>query len=355
MGKKCMATITFRFCGNMQELLVLRERLMKTDFIDWAKKNKPALTSKEREEQRIAARLFEKIKENNTIIKKCKSDYYYDGPALQSTFNSEYPNSNDVDADAEIMMKYLPKMFPKNRLGVYIKLYMDKRNMDSLNFEVGFTKELDVVIPILDYRENTFSHEEDGKIAKPIPKELAYCNEFETDFSLYNEKLDAFKLKGNYKGILSDNSYVPASVFRNEKGIIESGKGHIRRTVSIGDFLNENGKTAKEIGKDKVDFTKTVATFNGANPQELEMYRERLSGLYQDPSLSVYLFLDDNIFDTDMLHYDASGDVFTTYSANNKESFEVPGELFKDENGEFVDKQVPFKRNKEYYFVHFTE
>ncbi len=130
-----------------------------------------------------------------------------------------------------------------------------------------------------------------------------YC-----DFEHYLPDTDEFELGEDAVGFGCFGN-IPADEFRNDEGIIDQGDEEF---VEI-----ESDITQEDYGRDAY----------------------------------IYLGTFDNLFITDMDHYDESSDTFTAYQTYYEDTFEVPGEEFKDDNGEFVKKQVPVERDGQYYFV----
>ena len=131
-----------------------------------------------------------------------------------------------------------------------------------------------------------------------------YC-----DFEHYLPDTDEFEMGEDSVGFgLFGN--IPADEFRNDEGII---------VPNVGDeYIElESSITQEEYGRDAY----------------------------------IYFYTFDNLFITDMDHYDESSDTFTAYQTYYDNTFDVPGDKFKDENDEFVKKQVPVERDGQYYFV----
>lgn len=69
-----------------------------------------------------------------------------------------------------------------------------------------------------------------------------------------------------------------------------------------------------------------------------------------DRNAEVSLDALDYLYKTDMKHYKEDIDSFIAFHHIYKKTFKVPADLFRDDNGEFVEKQVPFKRGDDYYY-----
>ena len=126
---------------------------------------------------------------------------------------------------------------------------------------------------------------------------------FDCDFKYYFPDTDEFELDDGF----APCGMISADEFRNENGFIE--------------FENE-------------DEDESIVVQTKVFDRNAEVKLDALDYLYK----------------TDTKHYKEDIDSFIAFHHIYKKTFKVPADLFRDGNGEFVEKQVPFKRGDDYYY-----
>lgn len=321
------------FC-NKDELTTLSETIDEISFIEWEKENgKTELTNREKEELEIAESMLSLLKKNKTLIENAEGKgyfvygddeeegYEYTGALIESIVEKESLTANELNYQIELTIKYLSSVFKKYAF----KVDVETSDQESEGFSEGFSKKKNSTHRECDYHEMCLMTHSDEKRKRDLQHHL----EVEADFVHFNEELDAFMAIGEAADeVLFKYSYVPRRLFENKNGIIEKDteRGYIWTYCHFGDFFNEKGESACSLD-------------------------ESLPFTISKTDICVYLYVADNLFDTDTEHYNESSNTFTAYNKYVDKTIEVPADKFRDENGEFVKKQVPVKQDDDYYFV----
>ncbi len=327
-------TIRFRVFCRKGKLTTLSEMIDEISFREWERDNgKTELTNREKEELEIAESIFALLKKNKTLKRRCRKKglrylfrqerrgHQYKGAAVESIVEKEFLTANELNYQVEITLKYLSFVL----VAYAIEVDVETCDQGEEGFSEGFSKGKNDCKYESDYLDSSLIRCDDTAKRRG----LEHFVEFETDFGHYSEELDAFMIVSeDAEEVICKNAFVPRKVFENKKGIIEkdTGKGYIRSYGHFVDFINEKGEYVYKL--------------DGSVPLG-----------FASLDMCVYLYVADNFFDTDKEHYNESLNTFTAYNEYVDKTIEVPADKFRDENGLFVEKQIPVKQDDDYYFV----